>query len=70
MARQLILRKRKFMWIQFDKWESAWHAVYGSHGRMMDGQDIDVEIANRTINTKRGGPWFVYFDEVMDRHAP
>ena len=62
--------KRKYMWIQFDKWESAWHAVFKSHGKIMDGQDIDVEIANRTLNNRRGGMWFVYGDEVMDREVP
>ena len=29
--------KRKYMWIQFESWRAAWHAVRNSHGKMLGG---------------------------------
>ena len=41
--------KRQCMWIQYETWRSAWHAVKESHGKMLEGQDIAVEIPNMTF---------------------
>ena len=46
--------KMTFMWIQYETWRSAWHAVKESHGNMIEGQDIDVEISNRTLDNNNG----------------
>ena len=40
---------RRYMWIQYRGWKSAWNAVFMLHGIHMMDQDIDVWFADRNI---------------------
>ena len=60
------IEKRKFMFIQYEHWASAWHAVKGSHGKMLGYQDIDVEISNRTLEKNKGRENMFVWDELYD----
>ena len=57
------VEKRKFMFIQYETWSSAWHAVKGSHGKMLEGQDLDVEISNMTLDKNKGREHMFVWDE-------
>ena len=46
--------KRKYMFIQYEPWAAAWHAVRGCHGKRLRDQDINVEISNRTLDKNKG----------------
>ena len=55
---------RRYMWIQYQEWRSAWNAVSMLHGIHVIDQDIDVLFADRTI----GINWehSRYGDDVWD----
>ena len=60
------VERRKYMFIQYEHWASAWHAVKGSHGNMLKYQDIDVEISNRTLEKVKGRENMFVWDELYD----
>ena len=43
---------RMYLWIQYEKWESAWNAVAKMHGRHVRDQDMEVMFSDRSINTR------------------
>ena len=43
---------RMYVWIQYEKWQSAWNAVAHMHGRHVFDQDIEVMFSDRNINIR------------------
>ena len=58
--------KRRSMWIQFASWSAAWFAVRHSHGKMLAGQDLAVEISSRTLCRSKGGEIMFVFNEFYE----
>ena len=44
---------RRYMWIQYQEWSSAWNAVANLHGIHVVDQDIDVLFSDRSIDICR-----------------
>ena len=57
---------RKYMFIQYEHWASAWNAVKESHGHMLMGHVINVEISDRTLDKTKGRETMCVWDELYD----